>query len=570
MHLISLNELMLPKFLLLTLLRRNVKVLRIAPIIPKATGFLKRIVERAIAVGRAQYAVDLVPELRVYWDFERRFYFQEVFKKYEPWQNRFYGFERPEIANDPVYGYGFKQMTCSYTFWKVIEIYLLDAILRNPEAERCRVHGVMADTIALGRDHLGEDFATGVSPVSYPQAILNIALAGLAMCFTLASVVRRIRLVVKSEKVAVAFDYMRDGRDHELIKEIAPAGRLLLVERFPSFKASPLPEGIDYISCLRTDGQFGLWSGIHAIKDTVVDIPRLVIRHWQTPPRLLYEMLTLPYKRLLVRGLVNRYQSKVFIGRDEYNVDNIMRRAELRPLGIKSIGLSNGFFPCFSQLAPNVRYVSFDTFYVDAAPLFKQYLETWPDDMRVLTMGAYSIPREKQLMRQASGGEDILFTMRVAWNCPEMVRMVRATAKAFPDRKIVLQFKGGFVSASETDRLVRECGAGLDNFEHTTENVYVLLARAKYHISDISTFVAEAIRSGMMTFLADLLDQEFNCYRLFPGLALSTAEQLVEKLKILESGQETYPRKKYFDLLDYHEGEVGFDRLREEIGIHPS
>ena len=81
----------------------------------------------AIAAGRAKYAIDLAPELRRYWEFDRRFYFQEVFKKYEPWQNRYYGFERPEIVNDPIYGYGFKQITCSYTFWKVNEIFLLDA-----------------------------------------------------------------------------------------------------------------------------------------------------------------------------------------------------------------------------------------------------------------------------------------------------------------------------------------------------------------------------------------------------------------------------------------------------------
>ncbi|NQU59342.1 MAG: hypothetical protein HQ513_19090 [Rhodospirillales bacterium] len=461
-------------------------------------------------------------------------------------------------------------MTCSYVFWKVIEIYLLDAILRNPEAQACRVHGVMADTIALGRDHLGEDFAAGVSPVFYPRVVLNTALTGLAMLFTLAAVAWRIRPVVKVEKFAVALDRMRDSREYELIKEIAPAGRLLFVERFPSFKGHALPEGIDYTSCLRTDGLFGPMGGARAILDAVIDITRLAVRHWRTPPGLLYEMLTLPYKRLLVRGLVNRYRPNAFIGRDEYNVDHVMRRAELRPLGIKSIGLSNGLYPCFSLLVPNVRYISFDTFYVDAAPLFTQYLETWADDMRMLTMGGFSIPREKQLMRRTSLGEDILFTIRVAWNRPEMVRMVRAAAEAFPERKIILQFKSGFVSDGETQRLVRECGEGLDNFEHTTENVYVLLARAKYHISDISTFVAEAIRSGMTTFLADLLDQEFNCYRLFPGLALNTAEQLVEKLKALESGQETYPRKKYFDLLDYREGEVGFDRLREEIGIHPS
>lgn len=568
-HLISLNELVLAKFLLLTFLGRNVKILRVAPIIPKAASLLQRVADRAISAGNAQYAVDLAPELRVYWDFERRFYFQEVFKKYEPWQNSYYGFDRPEIANDSIYGYGFKQMTCSYTFWKVIEIYLLDALIGKLGTENCRVHGVMADTLALGRDYFGNNFASEVVAARYPRALLNIFLAALAMVFTIGWLVRRVRPVVKSQKVSVIFDRMGDTREFELLKEISSAGRFLFVRRFPSFSPAPLPEGIQHTSCLRTDGFFTPIAAAQALSLVVTHVLQLVVRHWKTPPGLLYEMLTLPYKRLLVRGLINRYQTNVYIGRDEYNVDHVMRRAELGPLGIKSIGLSNGLFPCFSSLAPNIRYVSFDTYYVYAAPLFEQYRDTWADDMRVQTMGGYSISREKQLSLLGTVGEDILFTIRVAWNRPEMVRMVRAVAEVFPQRKVRLQFKRGFVNDVDTDRLVHECGAGLDNFEHTTDDVYALLPDAKYHISDISTFVSEAIRAGATSFVADLLDQEFNCYRLFPGLAFTKAEDLVRKLKALESGEVTYPRQEYFELLGYKQGDIGFDLLREEIGIGP-
>ena len=570
-HLISLNELVLPKFLVFTLLRRNVKILRVAPIVPGAKKLLQRMVDGAIAAGRATYAVDLVPELRRYWEFDRRFYFQEVFKKYEPWQNHYYRFERPEIANDPIYGYGFKQMTCSYTWWKVIEIYLLDALSRKLDPKGYRVHGVLADTIALGRDRFGEDFATGVSQVSYPRAMLNFFLAFAALFFTVGWLVRRLRLLVKIEKVYVAFDRMSDAKEFELLKEILPAGRFLLVDRFASTNKWPVPEDLKYVSCCRTDGLFPPLEWGRAVVNVVFDITRLTLRHWRTPPGLLYEMLTLPYKRLLVRGLMIRYRPEVFIGRDEYNVDHIMRRAELRPLGVKSIGVSNALFPCFSLLAPNIRYVSFDTYYSYAAPLFGQYLETWASDMQVLTMGGYSISRE-QLLHHADQGEAILFTIRVAWDRPEMIPMVRAVAKAFPGRKVLLQFKGtvnanGFADA---DQVVKECGDGLDNFEHTNEDVYTLLPKAKFHISDNSTFVAEAIYSGATTLVADLMDQEFNCYRLFPGLAIKTADGLVNELKALENGEKTYPRQKYFELFGYKQGEVGFDLLREEIGIKSS
>lgn len=570
-HLISLNELVLPKFFILTLLGRSVKVLRIAPFVPKAKNLLQQAVDWAIRTGRAEYAVNLAPELRRYWDFDRRFYFHEVFKKYEPWQNRCYGLERPEIFEDPVYGYAFKQMTCSYTFWKVIEVYLLDAIGRKLETGTYRVHGVLADTLALGRDMFGPGFAKNVTSLVYPKFIVRSGLMFLAAVYTLAWLARCIRLSVVPKKVAIAFERLNDEREFELFKEISEAGRFLMVYRSSqAFNAPiPLPEGMDYVACLRTDGRFSPAAALAAASMAVGHIIHLGRRHKDAPPALLYETLSLPFKRLLVRGLLNRYRPNCFIGRDEYNVDHILRRAELRRLGIKSIGLSNGLFPCFSSLAPNVRYVSYDIYYVYAASLFAQYRNTWAVDMEVRTIGTYSVRREKLASILGARGENIVFTMRVAWNEPEMVRMVRAVARAFPERTVRLQFKRGFVSDEEARQLVAQCTEGLANVVYTTENVYDLLDRAKYHVSDISTFVAEAIRSGMVTILADLLDQEFNCYRLFPGLCATKAEELVEKIRALEAGEATYPHKKYLELLDCEHGEIGYDLLRSEIGLAP-
>ncbi|NQU57201.1 MAG: hypothetical protein HQ513_08195 [Rhodospirillales bacterium] len=570
-HLISLNELVLPKFFFLTLLGRSVKVLRVAPFVPKTRSLLQRAVDWAIRTGRAEYAITLAPELELYWEFDRRFYFKEAFKKYEPWQNRYYGFDRQSIVDDPVYGYGYKQMTCSYTFWKVIEVYLIDAIEHKPDIGEYRVHGVLEDTLALGRDTFGPDFAKAVKPLSYPMVIVRAGLMFMAMVFSLAWLVRSIRLSVVPERIDIAFERLNDPREFELFKEISEAGRFLLIYRSAQAlrRPIPLPEGMDYVACVRTDGRFAPAGALAAAAMAVGHIIRLGRRHRDAPPALLYEMLSLPFKRLLVRGLLNRYRPGFFISRDEYNVDHIMRRAELRRYSIKSIGLSNGLFPCFSELAPNVRYVSYDVYFSYAATLFPQYHVTWAPDMELRTIGTYSVPREKLSNVLGSRGEDIVFTFRVAWSEPEMVRMVRAVAMAFPNHTVRLQLKRSFVSDENTRRLISECGEGLDNFVYTTENVYDLLNRAKYHVSDISTFVAEAIRSGMITFMADLLDQEFNCYRLFPGLCTTKAEDLVEKLRALETGEATYPHKKYFELLDCEHGEIGYDLLRNEIGLAP-
>jgi len=565
-HLISLNELVLPRFLYLVFRGQPVKILQIEPFTPKLKGMLERVVDWTIRSGRVEYAIKLAPELQFYWDYEWCFNLLEIFKKYESWQNRYYGFDREKITDDPVYGYAFKKMTCNYTFSKVLGVYLLDSLTKKISFGEYRIYGVLADTLALGRHLLGPDFAHDIKPMAYPKTLVRWVQTIFSGAYTLAWLAKRVRLNEKPEKIAIAFDYMKDKREFELLKEIRDAGRIVLIDRFPQLPSLPLPEGMEYQICNRSDGRFPPILALKSAAMAIRDIFKLARLHKEAPPTLFSESLSMPYKRLLVRGLLNRYQPKCFIGRDEYNVDHVLRRAELIPLGIKSIGINGGLHPCSSSLVPKIRYVNFDVFFTYAAPLYTRYRDTWPPDMAVKTIGSFSLPREMFSGDRKPKGEDILFTIRLAWKNPEMVRMVQAVARAFPDRKVYLQFKPLQVNDRIARQLVEECGKGVNNFVYTTQNVYTLLERSKYHISDFSTIVAEAIQSGMTTFLADLVDMEFTCFRSFPGLCVTTAEELVEKLLSQESGAP-YPQETYFKLLGYRHGEIGFDLLRQEIGL---
>jgi len=569
-YLVSLNEITLFRFLALILFKKNVKVLRIAPFMLMANGLLSSLVERCIRAGKTDYAVKLTPELQLYWDFERRFYFQEIFKKYEPWQDQYYGFHSLRINSDQSYGYAFKKITSSYTFWKVIEIFILDAITTKYPPNELKVYGLLADTKELGRSLFGPSFAKNIRTMVYPRFLLNPIFVVLSWAFTTVWLLSRTRFTVRQSKCAFIFDTMMDGREYQLLKEISDMGSCVLIDRFPNFPAvNPFPKELDSVLHKRTDGLFSIFSAIRGLGLATIDILNIARRYWRFPPALFFETLSFPYKRLLVRGMLNRYHPEAFVGRDEYNVDHVLRRIELKKRGIKSIGIGNGLFPCFSSLAPNARYVSYDIYYLEAAPLFEQYRDTWAPDMECKTLGGYSLPREKLMSNTGGRGESILFTMRVAWSQPEMIRMIRSVAKAFPDRKVYLQLKKGFVSEEDTARLIKECGKELPNFSYTTDDVYDLLSISKYHISDISTFVAEAIRFGMFTFLADILEMEFNCFRQFPNLCTKTAEDLVQKLKALENGEAEYPREAYFELLGYKAGEIGYDILRQDLNLAP-
>ena len=107
------------------LLRRDIRVLRIAPILPQTKIMLAKIIQGLSKKKYISYAIESFPDLEKYQKFERRFYFDEAFKRYEGWQDVYYKFDKVSKASKDEYVYGFKNITCSYTFWKVLEIHLI-------------------------------------------------------------------------------------------------------------------------------------------------------------------------------------------------------------------------------------------------------------------------------------------------------------------------------------------------------------------------------------------------------------------------------------------------------------
>ena len=72
---------------------------------------------------------------------------------------------------------------------------------------------------------------------------------------------------------------------------------------------------------------------------------------------------------------------------------------------------------------------------------------------------------------------------------------------------------------------------------------------------------------GMTTFMADLIDMEYTCFWQFPGLCVTSGEELVAKLRALETGETTYPHQEYFKVLGCKQDEITYDLIREEIGL---
>jgi len=62
---------------------------------------------------------------------------------------------------------------------------------------------------------------------------------------------------------------------------------------------------------------------------------------------------------------------------------------------------------------------------------------------------------------------------------------------------------------------------------------------------------------------------EHSIYRLFPGLSVRTAEELVERLNALEEKTAVYPHEEFLRLLNLSPGKTAFDIMRADLGLPP-
>ena len=121
------NELSLLRFCIFMLIGRRPYFLAIDSIFPQSEYFLNKVVDWGVKHRFARKAINLTPDLKPYLENNRRFYFKDVPKNYEPWQRNYFNFASVEKENQN-YGYVFKLVTNTYIFEKVMQIYMIKSI----------------------------------------------------------------------------------------------------------------------------------------------------------------------------------------------------------------------------------------------------------------------------------------------------------------------------------------------------------------------------------------------------------------------------------------------------------
>jgi hypothetical protein len=557
-----LNEAAVPAILWRGLTGRVSHLLAVEPVLPPLRGWLDRFAAWAERRGYLRPVVELCPEMRPLADYPTRVLLYDVFGTVEPWHDRYYRFAEAE-RGAPALAMAYKHATGGHVRWKHHSLLMIEAALRaRPDA---RVVGLPQDSKDMLEAYWGRRFEA-ITAGRVPRGAINLMLSLMLTAYALTWSLTRVRARVEAESFFFAADYIEDGREFELYHEVEDGGPVLLVLRNRSYRV-PAELRAKYRVVAPNDGRLTLRAAAALLPALVAEAASIWHRFRRVEPSHFYLLAALPYRRAVLRAFFERFRPRFFWGRDDYNVEHLIRREEIRRVGGKSLGINHGY-PAYSAVFPMWRYIGFDRYYVFGRALYDRYMrKTWAADMEVVPVGAFGASRAQYKYRMIERPRDILvFAAALIWDSA-MVAFVRDLARHFPDRAVLLQVKGTFVDTEAGRRFTTACTEGLVNVRLVRAPVFELFERARYSFSDPSTVVVEALQFGLYSFFADVAPmQKTSLLREFEGLAVKNAADAAQRIAGIEDGTRPYRRGRYADLIDLS-GRTLFDSVREGLGL---
>lgn len=567
-HLVVLNELSLFALLALAAGRRSVHVLAVAPWLP----FLRPPLAAVAAFLRRRRLLPADAAVETFLAYQDRlapgWKTTDVYRRAEPWLERRFGFAALD-AEGYAYGFPFKNVTVNHFQWHLGLFYVIAETARRFPDRTIQVVGFDAETVAFHAACHGPVPGFGAASWPVPRALLNavltLAVLGLAL--------RRVAGWVRPAKphpvpVLLGVDLIGDYRILTMLGEVADhPSQVLGVFR----NAGQAVERRDWIrpypSCLPHDGALGPGDALATLAMVAGRGFALWRRFRRLAPRHFLGVAKFPLIEATYRAMMEKYRFAHFLGRDDYNVDHIFRSMELRRRGGVSMGISHG---TGYDVEPSWRYLDFDVYYTIGEGYFRDlYLERWPAGTRLQAVGGFGMSGEQRRRAAAPKPDDIIFFIKLFIEGEAVVDAVRDLARAFPERTVYMKLKGSELRGLDDNRRARLTADLPANVVFTTERPGELLLRARYAVSTPSTVVLEAIEAHCITFCYDVLPEEtpFH-FRQFPGLCHRSVEDIAGRIRAVEAGEWSYPRRAYADLVDLSERDA-FAAIRADIGLAP-
>ena len=531
------------------LFRRDIYILAVEPFVPQFRSILEGIVERLKVKNRVQQIIALCPELQSLWDYPTRTLLYDVFGKTEEWHNHFFEFEsaRPQI---PGYAMAYKQITCNHMKPNHFSALLLGSALKALSPTEVKATGLSSEFVGLMQQYWEGRYDAYITATKYPNFFINTIIALSIAVASLKWLVQRTSIrEVKPTKYFFAADFIVDPRDYPLYDEMSKGGPVLLVPRNPTRAAGLTSQLRKYDVCMPDDGRVALKYSIQKFFKIPNDILKILVQYPSVSPSLFYNIAALPYRQMMLDAFFDRFQPKYFWGRDDYNVEHILRRTALNRIGGQSLGIAHGF-PVSTKTYPMWRYISFDTYYVASRVVYDLHLkDTWIPEMEVKSVGTFGARSDQLGHQDGNDSKDIAVFTAMAVGEPNMISFIRGLAGSFPERTIILQIKGMFADTKAGIKFAQDCTIGLDNIEICDDPIFDIFGKIGYAISDPSTLILEAMQCGVKTFLADVIPYHSDCiFREFEDLCIETAQEAVQLISKIESREKDYLWEQYREL----------------------
>jgi hypothetical protein len=564
-YLVSVNEVTIFYLLWRVLCGGKSYVLAINPYFLPMTRCLQFIFNWLKKKDKVLDVRSLCPELDHVHDIYAEIYLYNILGKIENWQNNYFEFNHVD-KRIPDYALSYKYLTCNYLRTHYLTILTLNHILTDSKKSNIKIIGLLPSVSEASRAF--NNTSEPETALWLPWCLLNVFIFFGLSFYAIGWILLHTRpALLKRKQIRFMADYVGHSKDLTLVDKMAEKSLkdVMLIQRFDDPIIEHERDYTKYPSCTLNDGRFDPYSALKGIGKILCDGARLLRFFCTREPALYFQIAMLPYRRIILRALFNRFQPKYFWGRDDYNVEHILRRQELHNVGGISLGINHGF-PSYTNLFPQWRYISFDRYYVFGRAVHDRiYKDTWAKDMAVIPIGSFYAATEDYDLIGIEKPKDIVVFCAVFTGNPQFVKIVRSLAKAFPNRTIWLQIKINYRSFQRATKFIEDCSRGLKNVVYTTEWPRALFSRASYAVSDASTTVIEALQFGLASFMADIHpDHEVCLYREFDGLCIKSARTLIERINNIENGSWKYSRESYGELIDLS-GRPFTDIILEDI-----
>jgi len=401
-----------------------------------------------------------------------------------------------------------------------------------------------------------------------PMLIFNILIWLGASALGLWTALRLMRFRrIHARTMLLASDHSLDARDHILWSEVVenPADLLVICRTVLHLQTFRITNP-DLCATTIDGGAISALGLIPAVIGCWREMARLFFLCHQISPATFREVVLLPWRRMRLRALFNTYHPRFFWSRDEYNPEHIIRTQELRRIGSVSMGIMHGvpsIYPCIEQ----VRYIDFDIFYVFGIDQYlRWYQSKWPAQMRVTAVGSFAFTRDELARLAAPARRDIACFLEPCFFDEQVFESILHLADSFPDRMVYVNVKSNR-KVGEYGRMLKDLlSHGRPNLVEHTGRSYDLMFQCSYVVANGSTLGLEALQFGRAGFQLDF-DKRWKhfYYRDFPELCVSNVQQLIERIRRLDSG-EAYPRRNLHQVIDLS-GRVIWDVIRQDMGL---